>query len=209
MAFWNAPLDIDDHATHACRAALKMREAVRQLNEDDAFGFADRGSSGSQIRIGVGLNFGVAAVGNMGSEIRFNYSAMGDVVNVSARIESTTKEFGTDLLVSEEVVHAAKGMALLEAGEILLKGKSRPTKLYALVGDETMASSPEFAELSRLHAWLVKSLAARDAGEAASALAACRALAQETLSGLYDQFGDRIDELTAPAQQRRAQVQAG
>jgi adenylate cyclase len=209
MAFWNAPLDIADHAMHACRAALKMREAVRQLNEDDAFGFEDRGISGGQVRIGVGLNFGIAAVGNMGSEIRFNYSAMGDVVNVSARIESITKEFGTDLLVSEDVANAAKGVALLEAGEILLKGKSRPTKLYALAGDEAMASSPEFAELTRVHGWLLQSLAARDATEAASALAACRAIAPQALSGLYDHFGDRIDELTAPAQQRRAQVQAG
>ena len=209
MAFWNAPLDIADHATHACRASLKMREAVRQLNEDDAFGFEERGISGGHVKIGVGLNFGIAAVGNMGSEIRFNYSAMGDVVNVSARIESTTKEFGTDLLVSQDVANAAKGMALLEAGEILLKGKSRPTKLYALAGDETLASSAEFAELARLHGWMLQSLAVRDAIEAASALVACRALAPPALSGLYDHFGDRIDELTAPAQPRRAQVQGG
>ncbi len=87
MAFWNAPLDIADHPVRACRAALKMRDIVKQLNEDDAFGFADRGISGAEVKIGVGLNFGIAAVGNMGSEIRFNYSAMGDVVNVSARIE--------------------------------------------------------------------------------------------------------------------------
>jgi adenylate cyclase len=129
-------------------------------------------------------------------------------VNVSARIESTTKEFGTDLLVSEEVANVAKGMAMLEAGEILLKGKSRPTKLYALAGDETMASSPEFTELSRAHGRLIQSLAAHDAKEAASALAACRALAPEVLSGLYDHFGDRIDELTAPAPAKRAQAQA-
>ena len=162
----------------------------------------------AEIRIGVGLNFGMAAVGNMGSEIRFNYSAMGDVVNVSARIESTNKEFGTDLLVSEDVAKAARGMALLEAGEILLKGKSRPTKLFALVGDETTASSPEFVELSRLHGRLLQSLAAGDTTEAASALAACRAVAPGLLSGLYDHFGDRIDELTAPAQTRRAPAEA-
>jgi adenylate cyclase len=209
MAFWNAPLDIAEHPVRACRAALKMRDIVKQLNEDDAFGFADRGISGAEVKIGVGLNFGIAAVGNMGSEIRFNYSAMGDVVNVSARIESTTKSFGTDLLVSEEVAKVAKGIALLEAGEILLKGKSMPTKLYALAGDETMSSSPQFAELSRLHDRLLRSLAARDVDEAVAALAGCRPLAPEALSGLYDHFSDRIDELTAPAQLKRAQVPAG
>lgn len=209
MAFWNAPLDIADHPMHACRAALKMREAVRELNENNAFGFADRGISSGQVKIGVGLNFGIAAVGNMGSEVRFNYSAMGDVVNVAARIESTTKEFGTDLLVSEDVANAAKGAALLEAGEILLKGKSRPTKLFALVGDETMSATPEFAELSRLHDRLLRSLAAGDANEASAALAACRAIAPEVLSGLYDHFHDRIAELTAPAQSTLVPVQAG
>jgi adenylate cyclase len=204
MAFWNAPLEIADHPTHACRAALKMREAVRQLNEDDAFGFADRGS---EVKIGVGLNFGIAAVGNMGSEIRFNYSAMGDVVNVAARIESATKELGADLVVSEEVAKVAPSMALLEAGEILLKGKSRPTKLYALAGDETMAATAEFAELARVHDWLLRSLEKRDAAEAAAALAACRAIAPDMLSGLYDRFNDRISELTAPAPAKRAQGQ--
>jgi adenylate cyclase len=206
MAFWNAPLDIAGHPTHACRAALKMREAVRQLNEDDAFGFADRGA---EVKIGVGLNFGIAAVGNMGSEIRFNYSAMGDVVNTAARIESTTKEFGVDLLVSEDVANAALGMALLEAGEILLKGKSRPTKLYALAGDETLAADAQFAELARAHAAMLQALAARDAAASATALAACRALAPELLSGLYDHFAGRIEELALPPQTRRVQVQAG
>jgi adenylate cyclase len=115
---------------------------------------------------------------------------------------------GTDLLVSEEVVKVAKGIAMLEAGEILLKGKSVPTKLYALAGGEAMSSSPQFAELSRLHDRLMRSLAARDANEASAALAACRPLAPEALSGLYDHFSDRIDELTAPAQPKRAQVPA-
>jgi adenylate cyclase len=209
MAFWNAPLDIADHPRHACRAALKMREIVRELNEDDAFGFADRGIAGARVKIGVGLNFGIAAVGNMGSEIRFNYSAMGDVVNVAARIESTCKSFGADLLISEEVARVVGGFALLEAGEILLKGKSTPSKLYALVGDESAAATADFADLSRRHDRLLQSIAARDAAEAAAALAACRALAPEALSGLYDSFGGRVDELTAPAQPRRAQVQAG
>jgi adenylate cyclase len=210
MAFWNAPLDITDHPMRACRAALKMREAVQQLNDDDAFGFAGRETPfAPQVRIGIGLNFGVAAVGNMGSEIRFNYSAMGDVVNVAARIESTNKELGTDLLVSEEVATAVRGAALLEAGEILLKGKSRPTKLFALVGDETVSATAEFAELSRLHERLLRALAARDAREATTALEACRAIAPQVTLGLYDHFRGRIAELGAPAPSTRKQVPAG
>jgi adenylate cyclase len=128
----------------------------------------------------------------MGSQKRFNYSAMGDVVNVAARIESATKNFGVDLLVSEEVAQAARGIALLEAGEIMLKGKSRPTRLYAIVGGEGVAQSVEFVELTRLHRWLLQSIAAGDGEAAASALHACRDLCGPDLTGLYDHLAERV-----------------
>jgi adenylate cyclase len=194
MAFWNAPVDVADHPVRACRAALKMRAVVKALNEADAFGFAARGFADPLIGIGVGINTGFACVGNMGSQKRFNYSAMGDVVNIAARIESTTRNFGTDLLVSEELAQSARGIALLEAGEILLKGKSKPTKLYAIAGDEKLAATHEFIELSRLHQRLLAAIASRDVKESTAALTACRALAGRELHGLYDFFAGRIDK---------------
>ncbi|PZA11699.1 adenylate/guanylate cyclase domain-containing protein [Rhodopseudomonas palustris] len=196
MAFWNAPVDVPDHALRACRAALKMRSVVEQLNDADAFGFAAHGLVDPVVRIGVGLNTGVACVGNMGSEKRFNYSAMGDVVNVAARIESASKEFGTDLLVSEEVARAAPGLALLEAGEIMLKGKSRPTRLYALAGDESYAASETFTELQRSHRGLLEALEAGEAMRAQTMLATCRAAAPQALTGLYDRFAGRVTTLS-------------
>ncbi|ABD07849.1 adenylate/guanylate cyclase [Rhodopseudomonas palustris HaA2] len=192
MAFWNAPVDVPDHAARACRAALKMRAVVEQLNDADAFGFAARGIDDPVVRIGVGINTGAACVGNMGSAKRFNYSAMGDVVNVAARIESASKSFGTDLLVSEDVARAAPRIALLEAGEIMLKGKSKPTRLFALAGDEEAAATPEFAELQRCHRALLDALAADDARAAAEALANCRTAAPPALAGLYDHFAERV-----------------
>jgi adenylate cyclase len=201
MAFWNAPLDISDHPTRACRAALKMRELVRDLNASDAFGFAQRDFPDATVRIGVGLNAGVACVGNMGSAKRFNYSAMGDVVNVAARIESATKSFGTDILVSEEVALGAPAMAFLEAGEILLKGKSRPSKLLALAGDEAFAETVEFKELARLHANLLKQLAVEQHQEALQLFAACRALAPPALGGLYDSLSERLPSTSASSLQ--------
>jgi adenylate cyclase len=201
MAFWNAPVDVDDHAARACRAALKMRAVVEQLNDADAFGFAARGFADPVVRIGVGINTGMACVGNMGSQKRFNYSAMGDVVNVAARIESTTKNFGTDLLVSEQVAQVAPHIALLEAGEIMLKGKSSSTKLFAIAGDEQIAGTAEFLELARLHRWLLDSLSAGDAQAGATALAACRAAAPDELQGLYGHFADAVAALgDQPAQ---------
>jgi adenylate cyclase len=91
------------------------------------------------------------------------------------------------------LAQSARGIALLEAGEILLKGKSKPTKLYAIAGDEKLAATHEFIELSRLHQRLLAAIASRDVKESTAALTACRALAGRELHGLYDLFAGRID----------------
>jgi adenylate cyclase len=197
MAFWNAPVDVSDHATRACRAALKMRAALGALNDADVFGFSARGFDDSRVKIGVGINAGLACVGNMGSQRRFNYSAMGDVVNVAARIESASKALNVDLLVSEDVARRVKGIALLEAGEILLKGKSRPTKIYAIAGDDTMAGSPEFAELKRHHGALLTAIKTGEGPEATVALARCQELAGEDMQDFYHRLAEQITSLHA------------
>jgi adenylate cyclase len=181
-----------------------MRAAVNALNEADAFGFAARGFKEPRVRIGVGINAGSACVGNMGSQRRFNYSAMGDVVNVAARIESASKGLNADLLVSEEVAQQARGIALLEAGEIPLKGKSRPTKIYAIAGDETVAASPEFAEWSRHHTALLAAIAAGKARDAEAALASCRGLAREGMLDFYQHFATQVIALDQAVPQQPA-----
>lgn len=203
MAFWNAPVDIEDHTLRACRAALKMREIVAELNASDAFGFHERGLS--HVKIGMGLHTGEACVGNMGSERRFNYSAMGDVVNTTSRIESSCKAVGMDIVVSEEISRAVPGFAFLEAGALPLKGKSRPMKLLGLLGDEQKAASPEFAELSRRHAELLAAIAERNTADAAHALAHCRALGGALLTNFYNRFEEKIAEIS-PGTARLAQV---
>jgi adenylate cyclase len=203
MAFWNAPVDVPDHAVRACCAALKMRAALADLNGTDGFGFRDRGLQ--PVKIGIGLHTGEACIGNMGSQRRFNYTAMGDVVNTSARIESSSKAVGMDIVVSEEIVRAVPGFAFLEAGAMPLKGKSRPLKLFGLVGDEAKAASPEFAELSRRHAELLAAIAENRPADANNALAHCRALGGALLVYFYNRFEEQIAELS-PAAARLAQV---
>jgi adenylate cyclase len=114
MAFWNAPVDVADHAGKAVRAALAMRETLVRLNADDAFGFG----AGQQVGIGIGIHTGLACVGNMGAESRFNYSAVGDAVNVAARIESACKDVGFDILVSASTAATLASYALLDAGAL-------------------------------------------------------------------------------------------
>lgn len=157
MAFWNAPVDVSDHAGKAVHAALAMRETLARLNADDAFGFGH----GQSVGIGIGIHTGLACVGNMGAETHFNYSAVGDTVNVAARIESACKEVGFDILVSESTAGLAPQYALLEAGALALKGKSTRTRTFAVMGDERLAKSAEFVELKHEHGQLIEALALR------------------------------------------------
>lgn len=130
MAFWNAPLDVGDHAAKAAEAALRMREALQRLNEAGAFGLA----AGQQVRIGIGIHTGVACVGNVGTQARLNYSAVGDTVNTAARIESACKDFGTDILVSGATARLIPQFRLTAAGEVHLRGKSHAEQVFMLEG---------------------------------------------------------------------------
>ncbi|WP_428429237.1 CHASE2 domain-containing protein [Pararhizobium sp.] len=157
MAFWNAPVDVADHPAKAVHAALAMRETLANLNAKDAFGFGPANTVG----IGIGIHTGLACVGNMGAETHFNYSAVGDTVNVAARIETACKDVCFDILVSESTANRAPQYALLEAGALPLKGKSTRTRTFAVIGDDSIAVSAEFRDLKKLHAQTIDALASR------------------------------------------------
>ncbi|MDK1373298.1 MULTISPECIES: adenylate/guanylate cyclase domain-containing protein [unclassified Sinorhizobium] len=189
MAFWNAPVDVADHAGKAVRAALGMRETLLRLNADDAFGFGKE----QNIAIGVGIHTGIACVGNMGAEAHFNYSAVGDTVNIAARIESSCKDVHFDILVSEETAQALPGHALLEAGMLALKGKSTRTKLFAVVGDEKLGASAEFAELRCLHLKLIDALRSRVPNRKILSAVKLKAARLDGLTDFYRRISRRAD----------------
>src|SRR5690606_26577835 len=120
MAFWNAPVDVPDHARHACLAALGMREELQRLNAADAFAIRHAAIDRSDIHIGVGIATGPALVGNMGLETRCDCSCIGDTVNTAARVEGACKSVGYDLVVTTETRSAASDLAFLTAGAITL-----------------------------------------------------------------------------------------
>ena len=152
MAFWNAPVDVAGHPVRAAHCALAMRETLREMNEQDALGL------GRPLAIGIGINTGIACVGNMGAESRFNYSAVGDAVNTTARIEAASKELAFDILVSGSTAEKLKGFAMLDAGSHALKGKSERIRLFLLLGDAKLAQTPEFQKLHAAHAKLLMGL---------------------------------------------------
>lgn len=179
MAFWNAPLTDAAHAENASRAALKMLTEVDALN-------AARGPAEAPIRIGIGLNTGVCCVGNVGSPERFDYSVLGDVVNTAARLEEATKTYGVPIITGAETASAASHLAFLEIGTIALRGKARPERVYALLGDETMASSARFLQLQNDHGALIEAVAARQWSRAQEQLGVCRAAGWPGLATLFE-----------------------
>ncbi len=184
MAFWNAPLEIAGHEERACLAALDMRKSLARLNDGDAFGFRSRGLEA--VAIGIGINAGSAVVGNLGSEDRFDYSCVGDAVNVASRVESACKEVGFDIVVTADVAAAAPGLAFLDAGSIALKGKSQPEPIFVLVGDADMAASVAFRKLKERHDHAM----AAEGGEATAddwqALAAAGEALMPGLAGFFE-----------------------
>jgi adenylate cyclase len=130
MAFWGAPYEERRHAIHACNASLAMMRRVRELQQK----WESQGKP--KLDIGIGLNSGVASVGNMGSALRYGYTALGDAVNLSSRLEGLNKDYGTHILVNESTYAAAKdaGFLFRELDLIRVKGKLQPVMIYELCG---------------------------------------------------------------------------
>ena len=124
MAFWNAPLDIDDQERKATECVLEMREALGELNEKL------REENLDQINTGAGINSGLCVVGNFGSSSRFDYSVLGDAVNLAARLESSCKNYDVDLVISEHSLVDGYDYEFLD--EVTVKGKSEPVKIYTI-----------------------------------------------------------------------------
>lgn len=197
MAFWNAPLDDPKHAEHACRAAFGMRAALVTLNEELAAEGNDK-----QIRIGIGINTGICCVGNMGSDQRFDYSALGDAVNVASRIEGSTKEFGTDIIIGENTAKGLPGFAMLGLGDVSVRGRSQQAQLFALIGDEETAADPIFEEWIEIHDTLHKRIADGDAQpkEILHLIERCRQRANGQLDAYYDRLAAEAAPQTEAAQ---------
>jgi class 3 adenylate cyclase len=197
MAFWNAPVEDSAHAEHACRAALAMRTELVRLNAALRTEAEAALQPFHEVRFGIGINTGEGCVGNMGTERRFNYSVMGDEVNVCSRLEGQSKTYGVDIVVSESTADAIRGFALLELDLILVKGKTRPVRIHALMGDETAGANPTFATLQTRHDAMLAAYRAQQWHTARQHLHACRAEAPELMAALYALYEHRLRQFEA------------
>jgi adenylate cyclase len=133
MAFWNAPLDDPHHADHAVTAALSMLASMEGLNAELRREAEMAGRTHHELRIGIGINTGDCVVGNMGSTRRFDYSALGDAVNLAARLEGESKNLGVSLLIGEKTAASLRDKSgMKELGRIVVKGKSEEVSVFTV-----------------------------------------------------------------------------
>jgi len=188
MAFWNAPLDVPHHELSACAAALAMLDSVQVLNEERQQEAASAGHPFLPFRIGIGINTGRCVVGNLGSDLRFNYSVLGDPVNVASRLEGQTKYYGVPVILGSRTGEKAKEkFAILELDLIAVKGKTEPETIYALLGREDIAGDVRFQELRKLYSTMLYCYRSRDWEGALEAINLCQS--SENNFGLTALFG--------------------
>ncbi len=140
MAFWGAPYPQDDHAIRACRAALEMFQTLQRMQA------AWKAKGMACVDIGIGINTGAMLFGNMGSKRRYNFTVIGDSVNLASRLEGTNRQFGTGIIISEGTLLQVKDQVVVrELDLIRVRGKRQPVKVYELLG--LAGDSDRYADL--------------------------------------------------------------
>jgi adenylate cyclase len=194
MAFWNAPLDDPAQEANACDAALQMLTCVAEINRVREKEAEAAGQPFVPVRIGIGLNTGPCVVGNMGSDLHFNYSVLGDTVNLASRLEGQTKTYGIPIVIGARTAQAAQGkFAVLEIDFVQVKGKTEPELIYTVLGGPDVAESPRFQKLRDLNGLMLTSYRNQNWAGALEAILQCREAGREFgLDDFYDRYVARI-----------------
>jgi adenylate cyclase len=195
MAFWNAPLDDDEHEANACGAALEMLARAELLNVELRREAEANGSVYMPLRIGIGLNSGPCVVGNMGSDFKFNYSVLGDTVNLASRLESRTKDYRLSLVIGARTAERANTkFVTMEIDLIQVKGKKQPETVFTVLGRTEIVDDPRCGELLELNAQMLAAYRKQQWDEAQRLIARCRKVANGFgVDGLYDMYAERIE----------------
>jgi adenylate cyclase len=204
MAFWNAPLNDADHEINACEAALEMLRRVDTLNGQREQQAKENGQRFIPLKVGVGINTGRCVVGNMGSDLRFNYSVLGDPVNLASRLEGQSKNYGLPIILGSRTASAVGDkFAVLELDCITVKGKTEPESVYTVLGGADIAGSDRFGQLRQSVNDMLTRFRKQDFSGATQAIERCRKFSDGFgLSYLFDLYSERIqifEETPPPA----------
>jgi adenylate cyclase len=194
MAFWNAPVDDAEQEANACDAALEMQARAAALNVELKREAEENGGVYMPLRVGIGLNTGPCVVGNMGSDFRFNYSVLGDTVNVASRLEARTKDYRLPLVIGSRTADKAQEkFATMEIDLIQVKGKRDPEAVFAVLGRAETQQDPRCQELRALNAEMLSTFRKQKWDEALALIERCRGIANGfDLDGFYDMYSERI-----------------
>lgn len=195
MAFWNAPVDDQEQEANACEAALEMLSRAETLNNELKREAETNGGVYMPLRIGIGLNTGPCVVGNMGSDFRFNYSVLGDTVNLASRLEGRTKDYRIPVVIGSRTAEGARQkFAVMEIDLIMVKGKKQPEAVFTVLGRSEVEADPRCQELREANAQMLGRFRKQQWGDAVDLIARCRKFANGfDLSGLYDMYEERIE----------------
>jgi adenylate cyclase len=182
MAFWNAPLPSPDHALRAVRAAERMLWAVRELNRVLR---QEEGDSAPVFAVGVGINTGDCVVGNVGSRWRYDYSVLGDTVNLASRLEGLSKEYGVSIILGPDTADAVRpDHVLIELDQIAVRGRATESAIYTVIGPALDGTDEDLKEVEVLHPRLLAAIRHGDSAEALRLFERCVLLAP-SLSAYY------------------------
>ena len=194
MAFWNAPIEDQNHVNNACKSALIMFNELAILNKELEDEARAEGRDPLPLNVGVGLNTGECVVGNMGSRQRFDYSVLGDAVNLASRLEGQSKNYGVDIVIGEDTNQVAKdNFATIELDLIAVKGKEEAVRIYALMGDEKQRDDPSFRNLCEQHENMLRTYRGQDWDAAHRLVEICRQF-DKRLEVLYEMYDERINQ---------------
>ena len=195
MAFWNAPLDDPRQEVNACEAALEMLARADKLNQEFKREADQNGGTYMPLRVGIGLNTGPCVVGNMGSDFRFNYSVLGDTVNVASRLEARTKDYRIPIVIGEGTAQKAKEkLATMEIDRIQVKGKTQPETVFTVLGRAELCRDPNFLELQELTTKMLRYYREQNWTQALDTIEPCRKAAEGFgVGALYHMYTERIE----------------
>ena len=192
MAFWNAPLDDPEQTVHACNAALKMVAKMDELNEMWRQRAETAQRPFKRVNIGMGINSGRCCVGNLGSIYRFDYSAIGDEVNITSRFEGLTKMYGLPAIIGQRSL--APGIAALEVDKVAVKGRTQATQIYTLL-DMLGGTKTQLDCLQEKHQAFLAAYRDQQWDTAEQRIGECRNIGVSQLDTCYSLFASRIGML--------------
>ena len=192
------PPDDADRGRNGWRSGLEMLGEMATLNERLRKEAEEEGRKHIPLKVGLGLNSGLAVVGNMGSDQRFDYSVLGDIVNLAARLEGQSKSYGVDIVLGRDTWIQVPEMATIELDLIQVKGKTVGVNIFVLLGGEEMEQNPDFRNLRKIHEQMITAYRAQQWDSTKAKIKECRILCEPYgLDFLYDLYETRIADFEA------------